>query len=91
MAIPGELYQSHIDYVIEVVTSVAKMPPPAWISNGPEPQALRHFTAQFEQSRSGAFWIDVHRAEGRRIRKVQLKGLMSMPIRHHALGSSHSN
>jgi tryptophanase len=50
LAIPRRTYtQSHIDYVIEVVTSVAK---DAGSLHGyrmvHEPQALRHFTAQFE-------------------------------------------
>jgi tryptophanase len=50
LAIPRRTYtQSHIDYVIEVVTSVAKsaasLPGYRMIQ---EPQALRHFTAQFE-------------------------------------------
>jgi tryptophanase len=50
LAIPRRTYtQSHIDYVIEVVTSVAKdaasLPGYRMIH---EPQALRHFTAQFE-------------------------------------------
>ena len=50
LAIPRRTYtQSHIDYVIEVVTSVAKdaasLPGYRMVQ---EPQALRHFTAQFE-------------------------------------------
>jgi tryptophanase len=50
LAIPRRTYtQSHIDYVIEVVTSVAKdaasLPGYRMVH---EPQALRHFTAQFE-------------------------------------------
>jgi tryptophanase len=50
LAIPRRTYtQSHIDYVIEVVTSVAKdaasLPGYRMVE---EPQALRHFTAQFE-------------------------------------------
>ena len=50
LAIPRRTYtQSHIDYVIEVVTSVAKdaasLPRYRMVQ---EPQALRHFTAQFE-------------------------------------------
>ena len=50
LAIPRRTYtQSHIDYVIEVVTSVAKdaasLPGYRMVR---EPQALRHFTAQFE-------------------------------------------
>jgi len=50
LAIPRRTYtQSHIDYVIEVVTSVAK---DAASLTGyrmvQEPQALRHFTARFE-------------------------------------------
>ena len=50
LAIPRRTYtQSHIDYVIEVVTSVAKdaasLPGYRMVH---EPTALRHFTAQFE-------------------------------------------
>jgi len=50
LAIPRRTYtQSHIDYVIEVVTSVAKdaarLPGYRMVQ---EPQALRHFTARFE-------------------------------------------
>jgi tryptophanase len=50
LAIPRRTYtQSHIDYVIEVVTSVAtdaaSLPGYRMVQ---EPQALRHFTAQFE-------------------------------------------
>jgi tryptophanase len=50
LAIPRRTYtQSHIDYVIEVVTSVAKsaasLPGYRMVQ---EPQALRHFTAQFQ-------------------------------------------
>ena len=50
LAIPRRTYtQSHIDYAIEVVTSVAERPaelPGYRIVEGP--QALRHFTARFE-------------------------------------------
>jgi tryptophanase len=50
LAIPRRTYtQSHIDYVIEVVTSVAKdaasLPGYRMVQ---EPQTLRHFTAKFE-------------------------------------------
>jgi tryptophanase len=50
LAIPRRTYtQSHIDYVIEVVTSVAKdagsLPGYRMVQ---EPKSLRHFTAQFE-------------------------------------------
>ena len=50
LAIPRRTYtQSHIDYVIEVVTSVAKDAGSlAGYRMVQEPQALRHFTAQFE-------------------------------------------
>ena len=50
LAIPRRTYtQSHIDYVIEVVTAVARgaaeLPGYAMTH---EPPALRHFTARFE-------------------------------------------
>ena len=50
LAIPRRTYtQSHIDYVIEVVTAVAQdaasLPGYRMVH---EPAALRHFTAQFE-------------------------------------------
>jgi tryptophanase len=50
LAIPRRTYtQSHIDYVIEVVTSVAKDAGSlAGYRMVQEPQALRHFTARFE-------------------------------------------
>ena len=50
LAIPRRTYtQSHVDYVIEVVTSVAKEAPslPGYRMTY-EPQSLRHFTARFE-------------------------------------------
>ena len=51
LAIPRRTYtQSHIDYVIEVVTAVAgragELPGMRIVY---EPPALRHFTATFEQ------------------------------------------
>jgi tryptophanase len=50
LAIPRRTYtQSHVDYVIEVVTSVAaraaELPGYQIVD---EPPALRHFTARFE-------------------------------------------
>ncbi len=51
LAIPRRTYtQSHIDYVIEVVTAVAKQTDqlPGYRIVEPQPAALRHFTARFE-------------------------------------------
>jgi tryptophanase len=51
LAIPRRTYtQSHIDYVIEVVTAVAaRAPSLAGLRMvEPQPTALRHFTARFE-------------------------------------------
>jgi tryptophanase len=51
LAIPRRTYtQSHIDYVIEVVTAVAARAPSlvGLRMVEPEPTALRHFTARFE-------------------------------------------
>jgi len=61
LAIPRRTYtQSHIDYVIEVVTSVAKdaasLPGYRMVR---EPQACATSPPNSNQSRSGAFWIDV--------------------------------
>jgi tryptophanase len=51
LAIPRRTYtQSHIDYVIEVVTAVAKRTDQlrGYRIVEPQPAALRHFTARFE-------------------------------------------
>ena len=52
LAIPRRTYtQSHIDYVIEVVTAVAAPAHPTCVGLRmvePQPTALRHFTARFE-------------------------------------------
>src|ERR1017187_2942408 len=71
LAIPRRTYtQSHVDYVIEVVTSVAKEASslPGYCMTY-EPPSLRHFTARFEpigsrQSRSTR--LNVYRAHERR-------------------------
>jgi tryptophanase len=51
LAIPRRTYtQSHIDYVIEVVTAVAAQADElrGYRIVEPQPAALRHFTARFE-------------------------------------------
>jgi len=52
-----------------------------------EPQALRHFTANSNQSRSGASGSTSPRAEGVAFRKVQLKGSDVDADPHQRVGS----
>ena len=78
LAIPRRTYtQSHIDYVIEVVTAVAARAPSLTGLRmvEPQPAALRHFTARFEPIGEIILILDRRRAPrcSRAARSLQLQ------------------